>query len=271
LLRQLTRLVEQPYDSIPLYDAWRRRGRVADTADVALGDLGGGSDFAGFYNHLGIPAAGFGFGGPGGIYHSAYDSYDWMRRFADPGYRGHVTAGTLAALFLARMANADLEPFDYRAYAERLTRMVRALPRTRGTAGPAPDTASLGAAVRRLDQAAAGWEAARDRALAAPLPRRMLAAANERLRQVERALTRPEGLSGRPWLRNLIFASDRDNGYADVPFPSIVEAWRSADADLTGQEVADLVDRLGEAATRLDEAGAALEPASRRSPSGITR
>lgn len=264
LIRELSRLVAQPYDSIPVYEAWRRRrGTAVDGGDVPVGDLGGGSDYAGFYNHLGVPAAGFGFGGPGGVYHSAYDSYDWMRRFGDPGYRAHVAAGTLSALMLARLANAELVPLDYRAFADRLRRLVGGLPKTRGVKGPPPDTVALAAAVRELDQAAAGWDTARDRALTRPLKRQRVVAANERLRQVERALTRPEGLSGRPWLRNLLFASDRDNGYADVALPSIVEAWRSGDPDLTAQETADLVERLGEATARLTEATAALEGVTR--------
>ncbi len=263
LLRQLTRLVGQPYDSVSIYEAWRRRARLADTADVSLGDLGGGSDFAGFYNHLGIASAGFGFGGPGGVYHSAYDSYDWMRRFGDPGYRAHVAAGTLAALFLGRMANADLAPFDFRALAARLSRMVTALPKTRGVSGPAPDTTHLSAAVRALDRAATAWQTARESGLTGAPARRALVTANEKLRAVERSLTRPSGLAGRPWLRNLVFASDRDNGYADVGFPTIVEAWREGDADLTASEASDLVERLTDAATRLSEA-AALVTGSRQ-------
>jgi N-acetylated-alpha-linked acidic dipeptidase len=113
-----------------------------------------------------------------------------------------------------------------------------------------------------LDQAAADWAASRDAALAVTPARRVLTAVNGTVRRVERSLTRPEGLLGRPWLRNLIFASDRDNGYADVPFPSIVEAWRSGDAALTREETADLVDRLGEAAARLSEAAALLNPSA---------
>lgn len=258
LLRELSKLVTQPYDSVSVYDAWRRRTKVTDNDDVNLGDLGGGSDFAGFYNHLGIASAGFGFGGPGGVYHSAYDSYDWMRRFGDPEYQAHVAAGELGALFMTRMANADATPFDFRALGARLSRMVSALPKTRGVSGPAPDTVSLSAAIRKLDWAAAKWTGARDAMLGATVNQKSITAANEKLRLVERALTRPEGLSGRPWLRNLIFASDRDNGYADVPFPSIVEAWRAGDVDLTREEVADLADRLGDAADRLSEAADAL-------------
>ena len=51
-----------------------------------MGDPGGGSDFAGFYNHLGIPIVEWGFGGPGGVYHSQYDSYHWMSKFGDPAF-----------------------------------------------------------------------------------------------------------------------------------------------------------------------------------------
>jgi N-acetylated-alpha-linked acidic dipeptidase len=258
LLRELSKQVTQPYDSVSVYDAWRRRGRQADSEDVNLGDLGGGSDFAGFYNHLGIASAGFGFGGQGGVYHSAYDSYDWMRRFGDPEYQAHVAAGEIAALFMTRMANADAAPFDFHALASRLSRMVTALPKTRGVTGPLPDTASLVVAIRKLDWSAGKWAGARDAALGGTMNRRALTAANEKVRQVERALTRPEGLSGRPWLRNLIFASDRDNGYADVPFPSIIEAWRAGDADLTREETSDLADRLKDAADRLSEAADAL-------------
>ena len=47
---------------------------------------GGGSDFAGFYNHLGIPIAEWGFGGAGGVYHSQYDDYAWMTKFGDPAF-----------------------------------------------------------------------------------------------------------------------------------------------------------------------------------------
>ena len=67
-----------------------------------MGDPGGGSDFAGFYNHLGIPIAEWGFGGPAGTYHSQYDTFNWMEKFGDPGLLGHqlvvFAPGQLAAI-----------------------------------------------------------------------------------------------------------------------------------------------------------------------------
>jgi N-acetylated-alpha-linked acidic dipeptidase len=75
---------------------------------------------------------------------------------------------------------------------------------------------------------------------------------------VERALTRPAGLRTRPWFRSLTYAADEDNGYANMPLPSINEALRAGDRDLSMREVADLAKRIADATTALDRARAAL-------------
>ncbi|MGH7549608.1 MAG: M28 family peptidase, partial [Gemmatimonadota bacterium] len=81
LIREAARVV--PGENGTLFDDWQGTG----DAEPEVGDLGGGSDFAPFYQRLGIPSASYGFGSPGGIYHSAYDTHRWMSRFGDPGYR----------------------------------------------------------------------------------------------------------------------------------------------------------------------------------------
>jgi N-acetylated-alpha-linked acidic dipeptidase len=86
-LRDVARLVPDPASGASVYAEWRKASAVADTAEPAMGDPGGGSDFAGFYNHLGIPIAEWGFGGAGGVYHSQYDDYNWMTKFGDPGFK----------------------------------------------------------------------------------------------------------------------------------------------------------------------------------------
>src|SRR5713226_10013175 len=93
--------VPDPAGSGSVYDTWLRQ-RKGDTTQLTLGNLGGGSDFAGFYHHLGIPSGGVGFGGPGGVYHSMYDSYHWMTTFGDPQYRAHREAAQLVAVMLSR-------------------------------------------------------------------------------------------------------------------------------------------------------------------------
>ena len=60
-LRDVARSVPDPSGKGSVYAEWRRYSAVADTTEPAMGDPGGGSDFAGFYNHLGMPIAEWGF------------------------------------------------------------------------------------------------------------------------------------------------------------------------------------------------------------------
>jgi N-acetylated-alpha-linked acidic dipeptidase len=89
----------------------------------------------------------------------------------------------------------------------------------------------------------------------------VLEATNRALMRVERALTRPEGLRSRPWFRNLVYAADENNGYANMVFPSVNEAIRSGDRALTRREIADLVSRFDEATRAIDEAAEAISAA----------
>ncbi len=257
-LRDVARVVPDPSGQGSVYAVWRRRAAVPDTAEPAMGDPGGGSDFAGFYNHLGIPHADWGFGGAGGVYHSQYDSYDFVRRFADPTFAYHAAAARVNAALLLRLANADVLPYDYVEFARTMRRYVPGLERAaaaRRLSGVS--LAPLSSAIDRMERAAADFAAARDAALAsATPPAARLRAANESLKQVERALTRPSGLRTRPWFRNLVYAADENNGYSNVVFPSISESVRDGDAARTTTEITDL-------AARFDAATRALEAATR--------
>src|SRR5207248_2464886 len=130
-----------------------------------------------------------------------------------------------------------------------------------GTPGAAqPSLAPVSGALDRMERAAADFAAARDAALAAPnaLSKSALSAANDALKQVEHAMTRPEGLRTRPWFRNLVYAADEDNGYANIPLPSVSEAVRAGDLTLVTREIADLASRIDAATAALGRATAAL-------------
>lgn len=259
VLRDVARVVQQPGDSVPIYTAWLRQRAPGDTGGVQIGDLGGGSDFGGFYNFLGIPAIDYGFGGGGGTYHSAYDTYTFQDRFGDPGFLSAAAAGRVSALVLARLANAEIVPFDDAELAARLASLSAEL-----AAAPAAKKAglrldSLNAAIGVLRASGAAFNAARDSALARGASSAVLARANALLRGVEQEMVRPTGLVGRPRMRNLVIASDRDNGYSDMPFPGIGEALRDGDAPRAAREAAELATRVRAAAARVDRAAAALK------------
>jgi N-acetylated-alpha-linked acidic dipeptidase len=258
-VRSVARLVDDPGAGTSVYGAWRAREKTPADSEPAFDDPGGGSDFAPFYNHLGIPIADWSFGGAGGVYHSAYDSYNWMTKFGDPGFRYHAVAARVGTALVRRMANADVLPYDYAEYARTMRAYlppIDSAARARALAGVS--TAPIAAALDRFEQAAQRFAARRDAALARDLPGATLKRTNAALLKVERALTRPEGLRTRPWNRNLIYAADEDNGYANIPLPSVTEAVRAGDAALTQREVTDLAGRFDRASQALAEAEAAL-------------
>jgi N-acetylated-alpha-linked acidic dipeptidase len=261
-LRDVARQVADPNGKGSVYAEWRRASAVPDTAEPAMGDPGGGSDFAGFYNHLGVPIAEWGFGGAGGVYHSQYDDFAWMSRFGDTSFVYHAAAARIASAMVLRFANADILPYDYVEFARTMRRYLPALDRALAAKKWSGSTVALRDAIALMENEAVAFSAARDSALAASTPsRERRAAVNAALLGVERALVRPEGLRTRPWYRNLIYVADVDNGYANMVFPSVNEALRANDERLTAAEVADLARRFGGATRALAAARAALSEA----------
>lgn len=261
VIRSVTALVPAP-DSAGMpprsvYTAWRLQANVPDGQEPAMGNLGGGSDFAGFYNHLGVPSVEWGFGGGQGMYHSQYDDLLWTQKFGDPGYRVHQANARIGVLALERLADADVLPFDLGALADELTMLGTKLRDSATAIGMtgAPFDQVLDAA-RTLDHSALVFDSVS--AMAGRRSPARLAQLNTLLRGSERQLARPTGLRGRPWYRNLLYAADRDNGYADVPLPGISEALRDHDSAALTHEVSDLATRITAAAAKLDSATALL-------------
>jgi N-acetylated-alpha-linked acidic dipeptidase len=258
LLRDVVKTVPDPTGAGSVYDVWRQRTRVADDAEPAMGDPGGGSDFAGFYNHLGIPHSDWGFGGPNGIYHSNFDTYTYMERFGDPGYRYHATTARIGTAMMMRLANADIHPYDYVEFAVTMRRYLAPIDRALAGKGWRGSSDALAGAIARMEIAARAFAIARDSALTREIPRARLVTANAALREVERKLTRAEGLRTRPWYRNLIYVADVDNGYGNMVFPSVNEAIRYGTEALFAAELTDLVSRFDAATAELEKARRAI-------------
>ena len=226
-----------------------------------MGDLGGGSDFAGFYNHFGIPSADWGFGAASGKYHSQYDTFDAMQRFGDPDFVYHATAARVGAAMALRLANAEILPYDYAEFAETMQRHIAPLEaamKARGWNGA--NVAALASSITALDRAAREFAIRRDAALASNRPPARAArdAANSTLLSVERIFARDSGLKSRRWYRTLIYASDIDNGYSSMVFPGVNEAIRYGTEAETNAELVDLTKRFNDAALAMNKAAVAL-------------
>ena len=250
MLRDVAKEVPDPSHQGSVYEVWRKHANLAaDSLEPQMGDPGGGSDFAGFYNHLGIPILDWGFGGPGGVYHSAYDSYHWMAKFGDPNFEFHATNARIAAATLLRIANAEILPYDYVEYARTMKRFASQAEQSISDKHWKLSAGELSKAIDRLETAAIAFASARDHALAARLTPQSAQQVNAALLEVERRLTRPQGLATRPWFRNLIYAADENNGYSTMVLPSVGEAIRAGDEAMVGREISDLAGRF-DAATR---------------------
>ncbi|HQP19216.1 MAG TPA: hypothetical protein PLG07_02765, partial [Phenylobacterium sp.] len=89
--------------------------------DMPIDALGSGSDYSSFLQHIGLATLDVGYGGEGssgGVYHSAYDTWEHHSRFVDPGF---AYAGALAKTggrLVLRMADADLPPQRYTNFAD---------------------------------------------------------------------------------------------------------------------------------------------------------
>ncbi|HET6362686.1 MAG TPA: M20/M25/M40 family metallo-hydrolase, partial [Gemmatimonadota bacterium] len=253
-------LIREAAAAIPSRGGTLRDEWAAADSTLSIGDLGGGSDYVGFYHHLGIPSAGHGFGGPYGLYHSAYDTREAVE-IVDPGYANQALSSELVAILALRIANAEILPYDYFIFARELKAHWN------GKRAEVVSHPEAGAAAGRLDgaldslAAAAGrFEAARDQYLTGPVESDRSRDANAELSAVERELTRETGLVGRPWNRNLVFSTDDRNGYATLALPSISEALLAGDAARAVREVDDFATRIHAAAKRLEAAAGALAP-----------
>jgi len=262
VLRDVVATVPQPRDTVSVYRDWARRTTTPRQPLPPLGDLGGGSDFVAFYNHLGIPSLNFGFGGPGGSYHSGYDTWTFMERFGDPGYHAHRAAGTIAALLIGRLANATVLPHDFGRLGAHLRGLLERVRTQTGADELAAELAAVDSAARHLEEAGIRFAEVRQRALTAGAPATAIQRANALVLGVEPSLVSPGGLVGRPFMRNLVFATDRNDGYANVAFPAVVEALQDGEVERARQAARELADAIARAAALVDRADLVLRPFS---------
>jgi len=271
-------------------------GRIAadPTRDLPIDALGSGSDYSTFLQNLGIASLNIGFGGEGdsgGVYHSAYDTYEHHSRFVDPG---HAYAGALAKYtgrMVLRMADAETTVHRYGDFADTVagyldevkkladTTRDQAAARTRllasgaykladdptiprGDPGPLAaspklDFAPMDGALAKLKTSAQAFDAA----LAAkgpalnPAQKRKLDAL---LVTQEQRLLRDKGLPFRPYYKNMIYAPGRFTGYGAKTLPGIREAIEERRFDDAVTYVGLTAEALADYAAGLDAATAVI-------------
>jgi len=216
--------------------------------DVPVGDLGSGSDYSVFIQHLGVPSADMTSSGSYGVYHSTFDDFAWFKKFGDPTFVYEKEMAQILGLEALHMASADVLPYDYDLYGKEISAYIdRAQDKAKQMLGSnAPDFSHAAEAARRFTDAGA-------RVLAIQKsPPQDTGKLNQALIAAERAMLNPQGLPNRPWFKHVIYAPGQYTGYAAVVIPGINEAIDAKDAPLTTQQIQALTDTLNRAAGVLE-------------------
>ncbi len=240
--------------------------------DIRLFALGSGSDYTPFLQHLGISSLAAGYGGEdgGGSYHSIYDSYAYYTRFMDTSFEYGVTMAETGGRIVLRLADADILPFEFSDFAETVGKYVKEVikltddmrvqtdednqkiqdradflaadPREpfvepkKKERVPFINFAPLQNAVAALTTSSKNYAKAMsdldDSTIAAS--GKQIGELNGVLMNVERSLTRKEGLPGRPWYVHEIYAPGIYTGYGVKTLPAIRESielrnWKQAE------------------------------------------
>jgi N-acetylated-alpha-linked acidic dipeptidase len=244
-----------------VFDEWRANRHNTNTEhrasnapevageEVHVSDLGSGSDFTPFLQHIGVPSTDIGSGGPYGVYHSVFDNYAWFTMNADPHFVYLQQMARVLGLEALRMADTDVLPYDYPEYAREVKAYIEAAKRKAADAGVSG--LDFGPALAAASRFASAAEHAHQLQANPPADPAKL---NTTLRAAETALTTSSGLPNRPWYKHTIYAPGEYTGYAAVVIPGVNEAIDAKDSGRAAAQLGVLAQALNGAAQTLESA-----------------
>jgi N-acetylated-alpha-linked acidic dipeptidase len=186
-----------------------------------------------------------------------YDDHFWMEHFGDPGFKYHIVISDLWGLLALRLANANVLPFDFTAYAANIRDFVNDLDHKRKVR-PNVDLSPLYRKIGEFEKAGQELNAAVATALAAnTLNAEAAEKLDRQLMQVESNWLTPDGIPGRPWFQHLLYAARYT--YAHLELPGLTEAAEKGDWNAAKEQLALLEAAVEKNAQLLREARADLE------------
>ncbi|MCZ6475006.1 MAG: M28 family peptidase [Gammaproteobacteria bacterium] len=289
---QIARDVFDPQTDVSLADRLRARMRTGEDElerqeaqereDLRIAALGSGSDYSPFLQHLGIASAHLSFSGegPGGSYHTLYDTYEHYTTWRDPGLVYSDVLAQVAGRATLRLANARVLPFEFTGFSDNIEMYITeleelvidtrtetertnaliedgeydvALDPTQPFGPPKAESpvphfnfAPLNNSLERLQNAATSYEKALENG---EVREDDLAELNALLYSSERLLTREEGLAGRPWYRHYIYAPGFYTGYGVKTIPGVRESIEQRSYEVVDPQIelaASVIDAMAE-------------------------
>tara|TARA_B100001123_G_scaffold212603_1_gene240076 strand:- start:6477 stop:8717 length:2241 start_codon:yes stop_codon:yes gene_type:complete len=296
LMNEVAREVEDPQTGVSVWQRVQAQRAISGNTEVTtrpdlrINPLGSGSDYTPFLQHLGIASLNVSYGGEnrGGVYHSQFDSFDYYKRFGDPGFHYGATLAKTTGRLSLRLANANVIPMRLENFADNVelysSEVMDLLEKTRASIDrnnqlvdmnayslaadptktyvppesedPAPylNFAPMQNAVSRLKESAKNLDIEMKRVMETGATDTEIQSLNQLLKSTERLMTNNNGLPRRPWYRHQIYAPGFHTGYGVKTLPGIREAIEQKDWDEASEQIGIVADMLNQVSEALEQA-----------------
>lgn len=296
LMNEVAREVEDPQTGVSVWQRVQAQRAISGNTEVTtrpdlrINPLGSGSDYTPFLQHLGIASLNVSYGGEnrGGVYHSQFDSFDYYKRFGDPGFHYGATLAKTTGRLSLRLANANVIPMRLENFADNVelysSEVMDLLEKTRASIDrnnqlvdmnayslaadptktyvppesedPAPylNFAPMQNAVSRLKEGAKNLDIEMKRVMETGANDTEIQSLNQLLKSTERLMTNNNGLPRRPWYRHQIYAPGFHTGYGVKTLPGIREAIEQKDWDEASEQIGIVADMLNQVSEALEQA-----------------
>ncbi|XWX00326.1 hypothetical protein V2A60_008346 [Cordyceps javanica] len=205
-------------------------------------------------------------------YHSGFDSFAWMDRFGDPGWKHHVASAQLMNLMAAYMIESPVVNMSARDYSKTI-QMWLDLMCELGKCFPEVDLTDLLATAARFARAterfdeyadmlrsgsASWWSVARDFTRSGDPRTEAIRRVNKAYIALERVFYYEGGMDGYSSLHHVLFAPAAWHNVA-FPMPGLDKSLRTGNWENARKWRDVLIEKIGNAAALLEDHMAAIE------------
>lgn len=265
LERVLGRVTDPMRNDSSLLDLWRKSGSK-------LGTLGAGSDYVAFQDIAGVSSIDMGFRSkdPLPVYHSTYDTFEYMETYGDRNFVYHGLMAQVWGLLVLEMADRPILPFSMAHYANEIFVQTKEVEKWTESMAKKASKAQLNfeplkeaaeAAVRKataFDMWRLRWDATHteNAAFENGAVQEQRKEHNTRAANFETLLLDLEkggGLHEREQFKHILFAPQKWSGYDGYVFPAIRDAVDEGDYPRAQKAIDKAADLIQKAAQSLVE------------------
>ncbi|KAI9299105.1 Zn-dependent exopeptidase, partial [Neoconidiobolus thromboides FSU 785] len=259
LVKNITAQVKDPHGNGTIYDSWYKDTK----GKTELQGLGSGSDYTPFYQHLGISSLDLKFYSKigSGVYHSNYDSFHFVDKFGDPGFKIYLAMTQIVGKLLITLADKPLVSFHLAHYGSKLTEYIDKVDQSlKEEAKNKLNLLAFRKAVsefttecKKIDDKAAllNNKLSTDKKEGCQKDNNIcineLNWVNNKMIYLERKMLDQKGIEGREFYKHFVYAPGLWAGYGSQVFPSLNEALEANDFKKTNEVVCKYTDLINEA------------------------